>query len=216
MDHDTRSSSAHGYLYPLEHARKNWLTLVNHQVEVLLWDHNEENRVAGVQFQTTSDGFYGMRYRVKARKEVILAAGAINTPALLQRSGVGEKDHLESLGIRPVIDLPTVGKNLQEQTSNSFGAAGSGYSKEGEGPSDVIAYPNIFELFGSESAEVVEALKANISTWAEEQAGNALNKHALMEIYEHQIDMIIHREGMNPPFSHFLYRYHDLLTRLFP
>jgi choline dehydrogenase-like flavoprotein len=201
MDHDVRSSSAHSYLYPLEHARNNWLTLVNHQAEVLLWsDDDDEKRVTGVQFQTTSDGFYGLRHRVHARKEVILAAGAINTPALLQRSGVGNPHHLESLGIPIKIDLPTVGKNLQEQTSNSLGATGSGYNKGGEGPSDVIAYPNIYELFGSEAVDVVEAIKQNISAWAEQQAENALNKEALLKIYKHQANMIIHREGTYPSY----------------
>ncbi|WP_090927396.1 choline dehydrogenase [Salibacterium qingdaonense] len=46
--------------------------------------------------------------------EVILAGGAINTPQLLQLSGVGESEHLRSLGIEPVADLPGVGENLQD------------------------------------------------------------------------------------------------------
>ncbi|HEU5139147.1 MAG TPA: choline dehydrogenase [Bacillales bacterium] len=46
--------------------------------------------------------------------EVILAGGAINTPQLLQLSGVGDAEHLRNLGINPVIDLPGVGENLQD------------------------------------------------------------------------------------------------------
>jgi len=46
--------------------------------------------------------------------EVILTAGAIATPQLLQLSGVGPVDHLRSLGIEPVADLPGVGRNLQD------------------------------------------------------------------------------------------------------
>ena len=46
--------------------------------------------------------------------EVILAGGAINTPQLLQLSGVGNAEHLRSLGIEPVVDLPGVGENLQD------------------------------------------------------------------------------------------------------
>jgi choline dehydrogenase len=46
--------------------------------------------------------------------EVILCGGAINTPQLLQLSGVGEAKHLKSLGIQPVVDLPGVGENLQD------------------------------------------------------------------------------------------------------
>src|SRR5699024_2660914 len=46
--------------------------------------------------------------------EVIVSGGAINTPQLLQLSGIGEKEHLQSLGIDPVVDLPGVGENLQD------------------------------------------------------------------------------------------------------
>src|SRR5699024_12882721 len=46
--------------------------------------------------------------------EVILSGGAINTPQLLQLSGIGEKEHLQSLVIDPVVDLPGVGENLQD------------------------------------------------------------------------------------------------------
>lgn len=44
----------------------------------------------------------------------MLAGGAINTPQLLQLSGVGDAEHLKSLGIEPVVDLPGVGENLQD------------------------------------------------------------------------------------------------------
>ncbi len=46
--------------------------------------------------------------------EVILSGGAINTPQLLQLSGVGDADYLRSLGIKPVVHLPGVGENLQD------------------------------------------------------------------------------------------------------
>ena len=55
----------------------------------------------------------GARTRVEAG-EVILCGGAFNSPQLLQLSGVGEADHLRSLGIDVVHDLPAVGGNLQD------------------------------------------------------------------------------------------------------
>lgn len=51
---------------------------------------------------------------VHADEEVILSAGAINSPHLLMLSGIGPADHLRSLGIEPVLDRPTVGEGLQD------------------------------------------------------------------------------------------------------
>ncbi|MFD2178173.1 GMC family oxidoreductase [Veronia pacifica] len=49
-----------------------------------------------------------------ARKEVIISAGTFNSPQILQLSGIGDRNHLESLGITVVKDLPGVGQNLQD------------------------------------------------------------------------------------------------------
>ena len=51
---------------------------------------------------------------VAANKEVIVAAGAVHTPQILQLSGIGSASHLRSLNISVVSDLPGVGQNLQD------------------------------------------------------------------------------------------------------
>jgi choline dehydrogenase len=53
--------------------------------------------------------------QVRARREVIIAGGAFNTPQLLKLSGIGPRAELESLGIRCRVDLPGVGENLQDR-----------------------------------------------------------------------------------------------------
>lgn len=58
----------------------------------------------------TSDG---SSYTVSAKKEVILSAGSIQTPQLLELSGIGNKTILQKYGITTLIDLPNVGENLQ-------------------------------------------------------------------------------------------------------
>ena len=92
----------------------NWITLTGHTVTQITWNSTNVPLVAsGVQFGPSSGG--STRYTTKARREVIIAAGAIQTPALLQLSGIGDTSVLGAIGITAHTDLKTVGKNFQEQ-----------------------------------------------------------------------------------------------------
>ena len=86
----------------------------------------ESNRAIGVEYlegrhlykadpQEAGGGSRATRRQVRAGREVILAAGAFNSPQLLMLSGIGERAQLEKLGIPVVVDLPGVGKNLQDR-----------------------------------------------------------------------------------------------------
>jgi choline dehydrogenase len=52
---------------------------------------------------------------VNCRKEVIISAGTFNTPQILMLSGIGDPEHLQSKGIKPIVNLPGVGKNLHDR-----------------------------------------------------------------------------------------------------
>ncbi|MBI3524838.1 MAG: GMC family oxidoreductase N-terminal domain-containing protein [Betaproteobacteria bacterium] len=69
----------------------------------------EGRKAVGVEYEAN-----GTVFRVWAGKEVLLAAGAYNTPHLLMLSGVGPIEQLKRLGIDPVLDVPGVGVNLQD------------------------------------------------------------------------------------------------------
>ena len=69
----------------------------------------EGSRCVGVTYRQN-----GTKHEIRAAREVILCGGAINSPHLLQISGVGPAAHLQSIGVRVVHDLPGVGANLQD------------------------------------------------------------------------------------------------------
>lgn len=148
----------------------------------------------GVNFKA-SDGS-GKTYKAYANREIILAAGAIQTPALLQLSGVGPSSVLNSLGITTKINLP-VGSNLQEQTMNSLGAhAVNGYNAGGRGPSDAIAYPNIYQVYGNDAASVVSSMSSKLNSWAESESKHGrLSKESLSTIFEVQRKLIVDKNA---------------------
>jgi choline dehydrogenase len=95
-----RFSAARAYLHPVLR-RSNLEVRCNAHVDRVLFDGA---RAVGVQLGA----------QVAHAKEVILCGGAINSPQLLQLSGVGNAPELEALGVDVVHDLPGVGENLQD------------------------------------------------------------------------------------------------------
>lgn len=107
----TRTSSNRAYLYPLKGKRPNLnIKKLAHVVKLLI--NQETKTVYGVVVD-----IQGQRYKIKARKEVILSAGAINTPQLLMLSGIGPAKHLKEIGVKPIIADLAVGFNLQDHTA---------------------------------------------------------------------------------------------------
>ncbi|KAJ8727847.1 hypothetical protein PYW08_016232 [Mythimna loreyi] len=103
-----RESSATAFLKASD--RSSYLDLVKRtEVTKILFDSN--NNAVGIEALRNNK-----IVTFKARKEVILSAGVINTPKLLMLSGIGPKKHLKSLGIQVKVDLP-VGKNYHDHVS---------------------------------------------------------------------------------------------------
>eukprot|EP00096_Caligus_rogercresseyi_P014940 TRINITY_DN7397_c0_g1_i1.p1 TRINITY_DN7397_c0_g1~~TRINITY_DN7397_c0_g1_i1.p1 ORF type:complete len:653 (-),score=111.34 TRINITY_DN7397_c0_g1_i1:380-2338(-) len=102
----SRCSTSKAFLRPIRH-RTNLHIAKNAFVMKVLIDASQ-NTAYGIRFRRN-----GQVYEVHARKEVILSAGAINTPQLLMLSGIGPRDHLRQLGVPLLRDLP-VGQNLMD------------------------------------------------------------------------------------------------------
>jgi len=100
-----RSSSSRAYLRPILNRRNLTVETKAHVLRIIM----EGRRAVGIEFVQH-------RYvqQVRAKREVIISAGAFNSPQVLMLSGIGPADHLKQMGIRPVLDAPDVGSNLQD------------------------------------------------------------------------------------------------------
>lgn len=106
-----RCSTARGYLKPLR--KQGYLTVkVEAQATRLLF---EGKRVTGVEYLQK-----GQLKQAEAKCEVIVAAGAIQSPQLLQLSGIGPEALLKKYGIPVIYDSPEVGENLQDHLQVRF------------------------------------------------------------------------------------------------
>jgi len=107
----TRSSARLNHYDRVKNTRPNYHILASNTVSKILF-HGKQ--VIGVSYLPTGGGTVSSVY---ATKEVILAAGALHTPHILQLSGIGPKKILQKFGIPVVSDLPGVGQNLQDQST---------------------------------------------------------------------------------------------------
>ncbi len=106
-----RSSTAREYLRPIMN-RSNLEVMSNTMTSRVLMDGK---KAIGIEIQKG-----GKAEKILANKEVILSAGSIGSPQLLQLSGIGPKSVLENAGVELIHELPGVGKNLQDHLEVYF------------------------------------------------------------------------------------------------
>ena len=106
-----RNSSATTFLNPAL-KRDNIKLQKNILVEKIFL---ENDRAIGIEVSEK-----GQKYRIEAEKEIILSAGALNSPQILMLSGIGPADHLRNIGSNVFHDLPGVGQNLQDHATVSI------------------------------------------------------------------------------------------------
>lgn len=140
-----RCSAAKAYLLP-HRGRPNLHVLTGaHATRVLL----EGRRAVGVAFRQG-----GNERTLRARREVILSAGALLSPQLLMLSGIGPGEHLRALGLPVAHDLPGVGRNLHDHVDVV----------------QVVDAPHLTDLFGLSLPGVLNAVKG-ILEWRRQRTG---------------------------------------------
>jgi len=188
---DMRSSANLAYMYP---ARGDVTVLIAHSVEKVLF--NGRMQATGVSFGSSKDKMY----TVKAAKEVILTAGALASPAILQRSGVGAAVDLKAAKIKQLIELPGVGKNLYDQpgttvsASMKYEAYASGEYNDNSAPfAPIIAHPNAKQVFGDDFESERKKLAGSLIPEAKKAvaAGAFADLASAAWIYAHVFDELM-------------------------
>lgn len=100
-----RHSTSRAYLEPARKRRNLRVETKAHVRRILM----DGRKAVGVEYEQS-----GKIKQLRARREVLICGGAFNSPHLLMLSGIGDPAHLQEMGIQPLVDLPGVGRNLQD------------------------------------------------------------------------------------------------------
>ena len=131
-----RYSTADAFLKPILN-RKNLNIITDARVEKVLF---EGKRAIGVEYYKK-----GFKYQAFANREVILSAGAFNSPAILLRSGVGPSEDLRAKDIEVIHESPEVGKNLQDHLIAGVSVESWGNTLDSaQSPIEIL--PNIIQM----------------------------------------------------------------------
>ncbi|KAL4910562.1 hypothetical protein BDW74DRAFT_184442 [Aspergillus multicolor] len=180
----TRSHSGAAYLGDDVLGRKNLRIVTGALVSGIVFDRADGSEVTATGVQFIKDG---ETYTVAVSREVIMAAGAFQTPQILELSGIGRAGRLREHGIECVVDLPTVGENLQDHGIVCFNyevadgmpsgdmardpaiaaAAMVAYQKDGSGPLGMVPFVSAFmpclEFPETERAELLSKIDASLA-----------------------------------------------------
>ncbi|SKC68981.1 GMC family oxidoreductase [Paraburkholderia hospita] len=189
-----RSSVGRCYIAPIRD-RKNLTVITDAIASRILFDGD---RAVGVEYLAGKKS-----KKVYASQEVILCGGAFNSPHLLQISGVGDPEHLQSIGVQAVHKLPGVGKNLQDHV-------GCGLKQRITQPLSLLKHLNILNSAsavakymatktGPAAYHGVEAL-AFVKTRPDVVAPD-IQFHLNMVMYEDHGRKIFYEEGVMPYFN---------------
>ncbi|PYI02328.1 choline dehydrogenase [Aspergillus sclerotiicarbonarius CBS 121057] len=185
-DNNIREDAARAYYWPYE-ARSNLKIISNTQATKIVWSNTTHGDAVATGIEVT--GPYG-KETIYASNEVILSAGALRSPALLELSGVGNPDILHKHNIPVKVNIPTVGENLQDQTNN-------GLSWESDslltGLATFSALTSVNQLYGDDVSSLASSINASLATYAKavsSASNGAVNETNLLESFHLQYDLI--------------------------
>ena len=186
---DIREDSAQAYYYPYTD-RPNLVVMVNSTGLRIDWsaqDSSDGKAIGTAVEYRRADGTTAM---VAANREIVISAGAIRSPGILERSGVGSSLLLSKHSIEVKVDLPAVGENFQDQPTMAIISVSS---LNVTGFPAFVAHVSMHDLFGDETDAVYEATLKKLPQYAAtiaSQNGGASDAGAQERLMRGQLDLI--------------------------
>ncbi|KAB8277096.1 hypothetical protein BDV30DRAFT_245470 [Aspergillus minisclerotigenes] len=187
---NVREDAARAYYWPYE-ARSNLKIISNTRADKVIWANTTQGEAVAVGVKVTNA--YGTE-TIYADKEIILSAGALRSPALLELSGVGNPTVLNKYNIPVKVNITTVGENLQDQTNNALTWEGV---ETLTGLATFSVLPSVNQLYGDNVTALASYVKFQLATYAKivASASNGAVKEAnLVEAFERQYDLIFNSQ----------------------
>jgi len=193
-----RADGARSFYFPIA-SRPNLHVFLNTTAARIIWDKKKAAKsdlvASGVEVITENKETETML----AAKEVIVAAGAIRSPAFLEHSGIGNPAVLEPLGIKTVNPLHSVGTNLPDQPQNGMQFSSS---RNWTGYPTFVTYLTASDLFGEDLSALTKEVRANISSYAAtiiaDYAPNTISLATQEKLLKHQVDLIFNDNSTVP------------------
>jgi choline dehydrogenase len=182
-----RSSPFTVYAQDQTQQRDNFLILTGHRVTSINWSPGKGMVAESVNFQACRSC---ENHIATTKREVLLAAGSLQSPQLLELSGVGDPEVLAAAGVPLKMVSPNVGKNMQEQTKNTLWFDPVSTDFDGSGPPNAIAFPTVDQLFKNKSAAMYENIVSGLWQYVLdlESSGTITNATATHAILSAQVN----------------------------
>jgi choline dehydrogenase-like flavoprotein len=187
---DIREDAARAYYFPVMN-RPNLIMMVNTTATRLIWAGHAPGRRAVARAAEVSSQT-GKVSTIRAKREIILSAGALRSPAILEHSGVGNPSILSRQSVEVKVDLPSVGENLQDQTVLAMTATALQEYPLGIPP--FVAHASLHDLFGAETLSLYNSTFSKLPSYASTiTASNngASNASTQQHLLRTQLDLLL-------------------------
>ncbi|KAI1329836.1 hypothetical protein F5Y16DRAFT_364805 [Xylariaceae sp. FL0255] len=184
-----RDDAARAYYYPFAE-RNNLVVMVNTTGTRIIWSDNCTSReLVATAIEVVNQ--QGETLAIHANNEIILSAGAIRSPAILERSGVGNPAVLSKQSIDVKVDLPAVGENFQDQTVLYMSAT---VKQNYTGFPAFVAHTSLQDLFGPNTQSIYNSTLAKLPEYAAviaAQNGGASSAAVQEHLLKTQLDLLL-------------------------